>query len=179
MRIIEPVEVELRGGRIVAVRAAYLTDGPALLLALESVAREGWLGAAETARSVGEARDYISRHGRHDALLLVAMDRGHLAGACGLTPEPDGAPGVLELGMFLTLAWRGSGLAQRLLETALDWARESDWRRVVLSVLLTNQRAIAFYRKMGFVDEGALPVAEHGQREIRMSRSLVASRHGQ
>ena len=49
---------------------------------------------------------------------------------------------------------RGSGLAQRMMQEALDKLAASGIRRVELTVEADNPRAIAFYELFGFVHEG-------------------------
>ena len=161
MRVIEPQEVILADGRRLLIRAAYPSDAPALLLGLERVAAEGGIGSQA---NIGQARELISRHKDRQALLLVAMDGGHLAGACGLSPE---AAHVASLGMFVLPEWRGSGAAALILEMALAWAKDAGYLKVSLGVFASNGRAIGFYRKMGFSEEG------HGAGdEVLMARDL-------
>ncbi|MDH0500176.1 GNAT family N-acetyltransferase [Stutzerimonas stutzeri] len=49
---------------------------------------------------------------------------------------------------------KGSGLARRMMQDALDRLAASGIRRVELSVEADNLRAIAFYQRFGFVHEG-------------------------
>jgi RimJ/RimL family protein N-acetyltransferase len=168
MLVIEPKEITLDDGRSLFVRAAYPTDAPALLLSMERINREGFLLANERGEArLAEARQLIDRHrDKARALLLVAVDRARIAGACGLSPDPTPRAGhVLELGLFVLPAWRGSGLAATLLDMALAWAREAGYRKVALGVLASNGRAISFYRKMGFAPEG-----------LRRGQYLIADR---
>jgi RimJ/RimL family protein N-acetyltransferase len=56
-----------------------------------------------------------------------------------------------ELGMGLEEKWRGQGLGEKLLQTAIDYARsipQLDW--IDLSTFATNTRAQALYRRAGF-----------------------------
>ena len=48
---------------------------------------------------------------------------------------------------------KGSGLARRMMQDALDRLAASGIRRVELSVEADNPRAIAFYQRFGFVHE--------------------------
>jgi RimJ/RimL family protein N-acetyltransferase len=177
MRVFIPQDITLADGRQLLVRAAYPTDAPALLLGLESVAREGHIGSEPGERTLDQTRDLISQHDGRSGLLLVAMDAGHLAGACGLSPGPlRRTAHVLDMGMFVLPAWRGSGLAKNLLEIALAWAQDSGFSKVTLGVLASNARAISFYRKMGFAEEGCRKeqylVQGNYEDEILMARHL-------
>ncbi len=58
------------------------------------------------------------------------------------------------LGMGLLPDYRGRGLGERLIRAALDAATRAGFERVSLSVYASNTRAMALYRKVGFVHEG-------------------------
>lgn len=51
---------------------------------------------------------------------------------------------------------RGTSLAQELMGVAIAAARERGMRKLCLTVLGSNPRAIAFYKRHGFVVEGTL-----------------------
>ena len=60
-----------------------------------------------------------------------------------------------ELGIGIERAWRGQGLGQRLMETAIGFAQAAEslvW--LDLRVFAHNTRARALYTKMGFVEVG-------------------------
>jgi putative acetyltransferase len=51
--------------------------------------------------------------------------------------------------------WRGQGIGTRLLESAIQWARETGVvTRIELFVFARNTRAIRLYERFGFVIEG-------------------------
>jgi L-phenylalanine/L-methionine N-acetyltransferase len=88
---------------------------------------------------------------------LVAVAGDRIVGAAGLHV---GHPGlrrlhVRELGIGIAREWQGRGVGRQLIARLLDWA--DNWAgvlRVELTVHADNDRAIALYRKMGFVEEG-------------------------
>jgi L-phenylalanine/L-methionine N-acetyltransferase len=88
---------------------------------------------------------------------LVAVAGDRIVGAAGLHVG-HGALRRLharELGIGIAREWQGRGLGQRLIARLLDWA--DNWAgvlRVELTVHADNDRAIALYRSMGFVEEG-------------------------
>jgi ribosomal protein S18 acetylase RimI-like enzyme len=78
---------------------------------------------------------------------------------------PRADPGVLSaypshLHVDLLPAWQGGGWGRRLLETLFDALTAAGSTGVHLGVARGNERAIAFYRRMGFTelggDEGGL-----------------------
>jgi GNAT superfamily N-acetyltransferase len=52
--------------------------------------------------------------------------------------------------MYLDAGWRGRGLAQRMLRTAEDMARESGFARMIVSTADVQRAALRFYTKSGF-----------------------------
>lgn len=75
-------------------------------------------------------------------------------------------------------AFRGQGLARWLLEEAESWAARSGIRRLELTVMAHNERAIHLYEKAGFVKEGirkrALRVPGTWVDELYMAKLLGA-----
>lgn len=53
--------------------------------------------------------------------------------------------------LYVVPAYRGSGLADRLVAEGLSWATERGFERVQLYVTTSNQAAHAFYRRCDFV----------------------------
>lgn len=68
----------------------------------------------------------------------------------------------------------GKGIAQRLMEEALELLRENGSESVVLAVWEHNPRAQAFYRKAGFEVTGSQPfiLGDEAQTDLVMSRAL-------
>ena len=69
----------------------------------------------------------------------------------GTTPAAIGGPAPLELKrLYVARAWHGHGVAQALMQAALDAARQRHARTLWLGVWEKNARALAFYGKHGF-----------------------------
>ena len=66
-----------------------------------------------------------------------------------------GAPPRIELKrLYVARAWHGRGVAQALMDAALDAARARGAQKLWLGVWERNPRAVAFYAKYGFVRVG-------------------------
>lgn len=110
---------------------------------------------------------------------IIALDlNGQVVGLADAGPSRDAdRPGKLELYSIYALArTHGSGLGAALLQAAIGVSAADLWR------LDDNPRAHAFYRKHGFVPDGArrqLPPEWCSLVEIRMVRaaSLVSPRN--
>ena len=90
---------------------------------------------------------------------LIAIVAGEAVGSLGLTRYTRARrTHAGEIGMAVRDAWQGKGVGSALLQAAIDLA--DNWlalRRLELRVYADNERAIALYRKFGFVDEGLRP----------------------
>jgi putative acetyltransferase len=98
-----------------------------------------------------------SRAHEQDAIHLLAIAEHTVIGSAGLhslawTPRRRHAAG---LGISVAAAWQGKGIGDELMRRLLDWADNwTGYLRIELTVYVDNARAIALYRKHGFVEEG-------------------------
>jgi GNAT superfamily N-acetyltransferase len=134
------------------IRLRALTDAPGAFgstYADEASRSDSyWTQAAET-RSVGLA-----------AGTFIAESGGQWIGiAAGY--RDDGSSGPVHLvSMWVDADFRHLGLGRRLVETVLDWARETGTDQVDLWVTQGNDAATALYERAGFAMSGrtlALP----------------------
>ena len=91
------------------------------------------------------------------ACRLVAVAGEEIVGSAGLHVMGPGLRRmhVRGLGLCVASGWQGRGVGRKLLARLLDWA--DNWGgvlRVELHVHADNERAMALYRSMGFVEEG-------------------------
>jgi putative acetyltransferase len=90
---------------------------------------------------------YAPPHG----CLLLARQAAEPAGCVGAKPL---APGIGEIKrLYVVPSFRGTGLGRRLLEAAIERARQIGFRSVRLDSHREHMHAaIALYRKVGFAD---------------------------
>jgi ribosomal protein S18 acetylase RimI-like enzyme len=123
--------------------------------AVDRVARErrylAFLEALPLDKSEAFVRENLAQRNPH----VVALVGGQVVGWCDIIPigRPVYAHGGV-LGMGIVEEHRGKGIGEALMRAALRQARERGLLRVELTVRSDNERAIALYRKIGFVDEG-------------------------
>jgi ribosomal protein S18 acetylase RimI-like enzyme len=105
-------------------------------------------------------------------LNIIAEWRETAAGMTSATaPHPDGS--VELLSMWVAPSARGRGIGDSLVNAVIEWAREQRASMVALAVFEGNERALALYRRHGFIDAGAAPGAGSGTAaERKMVRSL-------
>lgn len=73
----------------------------------------------------------------------------------------DSVSHIAHVGTWLLPECRGRGIGKRLWAESLAFARASGYRKALISVLAHNDRALRFYRKLGFTDIGV--AREHVQ----------------
>ena len=61
---------------------------------------------------------------------------------------------VATMGTWLRSEFRGSGIGRLLAEESLRFAKDNGYRKIVIQVLADNERALHFYRSLGFYDIG-------------------------
>jgi ribosomal protein S18 acetylase RimI-like enzyme len=86
--------------------------------------------------------------------------------ASGTQPNADGE--IELISMWVAPLARGQGVADALVDAVVRWAREQNIDNVSLAVRESNDRARAFYRRQGFVDQGRIDVAPGMPPERRM-----------
>nr|WP_245432472.1 GNAT family protein [Mesorhizobium loti] len=123
--------------------------------ALDTVARERRYLAFLEAPPLPATRDFVRSMIERRNPQFVAVAKDEVVGWCDISrhERPIHAHRGT-LGMGIIPAYRGRGLGQQLIETTIEAARRQGLARIELSAHADNARAIALYRKVGFVQEG-------------------------
>ncbi|NUQ36110.1 MAG: GNAT family N-acetyltransferase [Planctomycetaceae bacterium] len=161
MAIFSSRTFSLKSGGIVIVRSALPDDAQAILDVATSVLAENQftLTTVEEIKGLQQQVERIADMNQAErAIILLAEVDGRAVGAadfrCG-TKKRNAHHG--DFGVSVLKPWRDQGVGHALVTTIIDWAAaHPDIEAVRLSVDPTNARAIAVYRKLGFVDEGVL-----------------------
>jgi len=104
---------------------------------------------------------YWQDRAAHGIPMFIAWQDGEPAGLAGAFVVPDGElpPGVARawhlVSMWVSPSARGSGLAERLVQAVAGAARADGATRLLLWVTDVNERARAFYGRLGFRPTGA------------------------
>lgn len=155
--IIEMAEkVVIKDGRTVSLRRAVERDAPALVHAIDSVAREQkYLLRSRFEVSVEEERAIIARAKAQGNLILLALLDGELVGWLSLfRARHEFRRHTGQMGVSVVRGYRGMGIGTALMVYALDWAAGQGLEKINLGVRVSNERARALYRRFGFVEEG-------------------------
>ncbi len=148
----------LQPGFGVQIRRAEPRDADALVELGRDVGAEpeGWLITTGGWRTAGEERRYLKaiRRWQHAAVFVAEAD-GQVVGRLSVARDQHPASRhVADLGLMVAASHRRRGIGQALLEAAVDWARDTDVRKLELHVFPWNEGAIALYERLGFVREG-------------------------
>ena len=82
---------------------------------------------------------------------IDATFAGHVTTVLEPSPEPFDVPDRLVVGdLWVRSSYRGTGVADKLIERAGREARESGCAELALDVDVDNERALAFYDRLGF-----------------------------
>ena len=84
----------------------------------------------------------------HGGQIFVAVQHGQVIGTCALVRQPDGEVELAKL--TVSPDFQGQGIARRLVERCIAYAREQAVRRITLMSNSQLQAAIRLYESMGF-----------------------------
>ncbi|MEV7330819.1 GNAT family N-acetyltransferase [Micromonospora sp. NPDC093244] len=132
--------------RMRALRLEMLADAP--LAFLETIADAAARPHAEYAARVA----YTSRGA--ETAQFVADPGGRFVGHAGGTAAPREAGLTVIYAVYVTPAWRGSGLLGELVDEVAAWSRACGRPELLLEVVVGNKRAYRAYQRLGFEDTG-------------------------
>ncbi|MGQ0842476.1 GNAT family N-acetyltransferase [Actinokineospora sp.] len=143
--------------RLRAIRIAALTDTPAAF---------GATLAHELSFDEDRWRGWLAR----DALFLAEAGEGRVGIAGGMA-----GPNEVELvSVWAHPDTRGTGLAATVVGAVVDWARAEGHPRITAWADQTNDRALRFYRGLGFTPTGRDDIHPHDPalREVELALAL-------
>lgn len=90
---------------------------------------------------------------------ILAFVDGQLAGTAGICAvgKPCKLVHRAEFGIGILQAYWGQGIGYALTAACIDCARQAGYLQLELDVVADNARAIALYKKLGFVEYGRNP----------------------
>lgn len=88
------------------------------------------------------------------SVAYLAMDGPDACGLAGGYFDTDDPTRASLVSMWVAPEYRVHGVGRVLVEAVIAWARQRGVRRLYLMVTSINDRAIAFYERLGFVRTG-------------------------
>jgi ribosomal protein S18 acetylase RimI-like enzyme len=116
-----------------------------------------------------------------ESSMFVAVHAGRFVAKAACFVESDVGDHVSTriVGVYVTPRLRGSGVAEALLAAVIRWAREEPRAdRIRLFVTQTNDRATAFYRRIGFRHTGVKVVYRPDPVHSELEMEYAVSRPG-
>jgi ribosomal protein S18 acetylase RimI-like enzyme len=139
----------------IRIRSIRLQDSPSFRAALDSVAKEREYLSLTRAFPPASTRKFVAANIRNRHSQFVAICGGKVVGWCDIIPrDRPSMKHVGVLGIGIVKGFRDRGLGTRLLAAAVTDARRKGLKKIELEVFADNRRAVALYRKAGFVREG-------------------------
>lgn len=146
--------------RNIQIRDARVEDADSLAEAQRVIARiPGRLASVPSELKDEIFRERISRlNDRQCGKFIVIEANGKVVGHALLDPLKLAVTShAFELTIAVHEGFQGMGLGTELLSHLIHWARSNPKvERVELRVRASNTRAIALYKKLGFIEEGRL-----------------------
>jgi RimJ/RimL family protein N-acetyltransferase len=143
-------------GRKVILRQAVGKDAERIIDLINSVGSERkYIVIEQFSHSIEWEKSYLENLDPSNIVYYVAVVKRQIAGIISI--ERDTYPKTYHtgtLGMIVLKGFRREGVGSKMIEMALDWARDKMIEKVCLQCFATNEPAIALYRKYGFVEEG-------------------------
>lgn len=150
--------MRLRDGRSAIIRRAQPEDAEPRVANIRAIVAERVFIMTETfPRSLEEVRKQFTEADPRKELWLAAEVEGTLAGGADFRRGVHSKNShVAGLGVAILKRYRGLGLGEAMMRTGMEWATSVGVTRLKLGVFDANDRAVALYRKLGFVEEGRL-----------------------
>ncbi|WP_027208765.1 GNAT family N-acetyltransferase [Butyrivibrio hungatei] len=155
--------ITLKNGREALLRNGEYADGEAVFVNFnETHAETDYLLSYPDENSFDaqqEAEFLKEKTESPNEIEIVAVVDGVAAGTAGI--EAVGSKYKLkhraELGIAILKEYWGLGLGKALMEACIECAKEAGYTQLELNAVAENERAVALYKKMGFVEYGRNP----------------------
>ncbi len=174
----EVQSIKLKDGSSVTLRPAKAEDAKGIVETIRSTSEERSALILEMhGKHIGSERKFIEGLDRANNLLLVAISDDKVVGclaALRSTEWEDRLARVVEVGVHLRDGYRGSGLGSAMLTYSVEWARAKTFKKMITSILTTNNRSAALFTRQGFSEVAAKNIQTTGSsmNKIILMRSL-------
>lgn len=127
------------------------SDNKELADLIRSVFREFGIARPGTVYYDPTTDDLFSLFQKPGSTYWIAEEKGKIIGGCGIYSTPGLPDGCTELvKLYLDPLYRGRGTGRKLIELAIESAKQSGYRQIYLESLPELGRAISLYEKTGF-----------------------------
>jgi ribosomal protein S18 acetylase RimI-like enzyme len=141
------------------IRRALPEDAAGIVAVLDVVAAERIHSAIDRVWTVEDERRFLEALSPREAIHVAIDDARGIVGLQILDRWSSilgSMAHVGQVGTFLLPEWRRLGVGRKLWNVTLAFARDAQYRKLVICVRGSNTSAQAFYQQLGFQDCGRL-----------------------
>ncbi len=147
-----------KNGSSVLLREAVPADAGELVDAVRSAADERSLVMSEKrSRKENDEAAYITALNRDKNLLLVAVIEGRVIGGLAVLQADEGkrekTAQICHVGLHIVREYREQRIGLRMLQYAVDWVRQKDYKKIEASIFTLNKRSLGLFKKFGFIED--------------------------
>ncbi|HTR44901.1 MAG TPA: GNAT family N-acetyltransferase [Thermodesulfovibrionales bacterium] len=148
----------LKNGEEITLRPAAPGDSGGIISTLRSASPErSYVLMEQYGKNAETEGEYIRKMDPQKNLFLVAAARDAIVGSLAALQADGGhrpeTAHVLNIGLHLAESFRGLGIGSRMVQYAIEWAREHGFKKMEASIFTTNKRSLNLFRKAGFTEE--------------------------
>lgn len=148
-------------GREVIIRVVKKSDVNGLLDMINSIIAEDDFIILDKKLTKEQEKEWLEKKISvilaKKGILICAEINGKVIGNCEVTKKEGRLAHTGGLGISIIKEYREEGVGWVLMKEILKWAKKLKIKIVILDVFKTNQRALNFYKKLGFKIYGKLP----------------------
>lgn len=159
----QSTEIRDKRGQIVILRNAEESDAEDLIQYLRVVSAETPFLVREPEEitlTVEQEREFL--RGKKESereLMLIAIANGKHIGNCSVMQLGTNRRYAhrCQIGIALYQEFCSRGIGRKMIEVALERAKEAGYEQAELEVIAGNERAISLYKQLGFEEFGVFP----------------------
>lgn len=161
--VFQSTEIRDKRGQIVILRNAEESDAEDLIQYLRVVSAETPFLVREPEEitlTVEQEREFL--RGKKESereLMLIAIANGKHIGNCSVMQLGTNRRYAhrCQIGIALYQEFCSRGIGRKMIEVALERAKEAGYEQAELEVIAGNERAISMYKQLGFEEFGVFP----------------------
>ena len=161
--VFQSTEIRDKRGQVVILRNAEESDAEDLIQYLRVVSAETPFLVREPEEitlTVEQEREFL--RGKKESereLMLIAIANGKHIGNCSVMQLGTNRRYAhrCQIGIALYQEFCSRGIGRKMIEVALERAKEAGYEQAELEVIAGNERAISLYKQLGFEEFGVFP----------------------
>jgi len=159
-----PIKITLKNNKVITIREAKIADAKMLTKVVkEYVSESDYIPITDNELKLmfkSQEKWINSFLQSTNSILLVAEYNNTIVGNIDLTgADRKMMQHTATIGMGIIKEWQNVGLGTAFIEEVIDWAQSNKQLELIwLTVFTSNKQGISLYKKMGFVENGIVPM---------------------